>query len=190
MKQAVLKLQLVRHRGGTRPATDIAARVREHFEELRAPVYAYARTIVHRPEVAEDLTQETFLRLYSHLSEGNDVDSVKAWAFRVCHNLAMNHLKKNPRDVVHEYGRTNGDGRSGSGDQMVAVEPDPERRLLEKERYQRLGQSIGQLTEHQKRCLYLRAEGFRYREIAEQLNITISSVVDTLTRAVERLRKA
>jgi RNA polymerase sigma-70 factor (ECF subfamily) len=117
------------------------------------------------------------------------VDSVKAWAFRVYHNLAMNHLKKNPRDV-HEYGRTNGDGRSGSGDQMVAVEPDPERRLLEKERYQRLGQSIGQLTEHQKRCLYLRAEGFRYREIAEQLNITISSVVDTLTRAVERLRKA
>jgi RNA polymerase sigma-70 factor (ECF subfamily) len=66
----------------------------------------------------------------------------------------------------------------------------PEALVLERERWDGLRSAIRTLTDHQRQCLHLRAEGLRYREIAETLGITVSSVVDTLTRAVEKLRKA
>ena len=189
MKQAAYGLQFVASGVATHLRSDAGARVRSWFEELRAPVYAYAVTLIRRREVAEDLTQETFLRLYTHLAQGNEIDNVKAWAFRVCHNLAVNYVRKNPLNEGVEHRAHNG-RHENPDDAPAGVDSDPELRLIEKERNERLEQLIGLLTEHQRRCLYLRAEGFRYREIAEQLDITISSVVDTLTRAVERLRKA
>lgn len=173
----------------TEAAAVAGQRVAAHFENLRASLCAYALTVVYRPEIAEDLTQESFLRLYTHLADGNEVDNPKAWVFRVCHNLAINHVRKNPRDRARAIGIA-GASSDGFWNSLVDVGPDPELRLLETERNQRLEESLGRLTERQRQCLYLRAEGFRYREIAKQLDITISTVVDTLTRAVERLRKS
>ena len=122
--------------------------------------------------------QEAFLRLFAHLAAGNDLEDEKAWLFRVSHNLAINHLKRR--------------GAAPSPDdyaEPAATEPSPETRMLEKERASGLRSAIHHLTDHQRRVLYLRAEGLRYREIAETLEISVSSVVDTLARAVERLRK-
>lgn len=169
----------------TRPATALGACVSQYFEELRTPVYGYALTICRQPETAEDITQEVFLRLYSHLAAGNQLGNVKAWVFRVCHNLAVNEMRRATPAPTAAQNLEDGD----SDEEIATVEPDPERQVLEKERSTRLLRGVRSLTDHQRRCLYLRAEGFRYREIAAQLNISISSVVETLARAVEHLKK-
>jgi len=166
------------------PLSAAAIQVSVCFEELRGAISGYIVTLCRRPEEAEEIMQEAFLRLYSHLASGNELRNPKAWLFRVSHNMAINHMKQRglartpePPLETEEYG------------ELSAPEPDPERRVLERERSTRLRTAIQNLTEHQRRCLYLRAEGLRYREIAETLDISVSSVVETLARAVERLRK-
>jgi len=166
------------------PLSAAAVRASACFEELRGAVCGYLLTLCRRPEEAEEITQEAFLRLYSHLAGGNELENEKAWLFRVAHNLAMNHLRRNPT------ANNGNDTAAEEPEEPPATDPDPERLVLEKERLSGLRAAIRTLTDHQRRCLYLRAEGLRYREIAETLGISVSSVVDTLTRAVERLKKA
>jgi RNA polymerase sigma-70 factor (ECF subfamily) len=65
----------------------------------------------------------------------------------------------------------------------------PEELLLRREKMARVHAGICALSEQQKQCLYLRAEGFRYREIAGILEVTISTVVESLRRAIKKLAK-
>jgi len=63
----------------------------------------------------------------------------------------------------------------------------PEELLLRREKMARVHAAISALSDQQKQCLYLRAEGFRYREMAEILEVTISTVVESLRRAIKKL---
>jgi RNA polymerase sigma-70 factor (ECF subfamily) len=64
-----------------------------------------------------------------------------------------------------------------------------EEAALEKERRQRLQRAIEGLSPQQRQCLYLRAEGLRYAEIAQSLGIAVSTVAEFVSRATARLRK-
>jgi RNA polymerase sigma-70 factor (ECF subfamily) len=95
----------------------------------------------------------------------------------VAHNLAVNEMK-----------------RAGAGDEEpteAEVDPgyDPEQTFLRKERMHRLRGAIRSLPRRQQECLHLRAEGLRYREIAEVLRIGVSSVAESVQRAMETLAK-
>jgi RNA polymerase sigma-70 factor (ECF subfamily) len=68
--------------------------------------------------------------------------------------------------------------------------PGPEARVLQRERTARVGAALAELSPQQLRCLYLRAEGLRYKEIAETLGVGVSTVSQFLTRAIARLRRA
>jgi RNA polymerase sigma-70 factor (ECF subfamily) len=59
--------------------------------------------------------------------------------------------------------------------------------MLEKEKFRQLGEAIRQLTECERECLLLRAEGLRYREIGEVLEISTSTVGETVSRAIKKL---
>jgi len=61
---------------------------------------------------------------------------------------------------------------------------------MNRQRRSRVEQAIGSLSRQQRQCLFLRAEGLRYREIAEAIGISSSSVSEFLKRAVAKLRKA
>jgi RNA polymerase sigma-70 factor (ECF subfamily) len=65
--------------------------------------------------------------------------------------------------------------------------PSPEQAVLEKERFRILRKAIALLTETERQCLLLRAGGLRYREIAEVLGISTSTVGDTVERATRKL---
>ena len=125
---------------------------------------------------AQEATQEVFLRLYVVLRRGERVDNPRGWIFRVAHNhgLSLRGLERT----------------------AVALDPrlpdsseNPEQLLLDRERSARFHRAVTGLSEQQQVCLYLRAEGFRYREIADILRISDSSVGEFLRRAIARLRK-
>jgi RNA polymerase sigma-70 factor (ECF subfamily) len=59
--------------------------------------------------------------------------------------------------------------------------------LLQKERLQRITVAMRTLSEQETECIHLRAEGLRYREIAQILGIGISTVADSLRRALAKL---
>jgi RNA polymerase sigma-70 factor, ECF subfamily len=64
---------------------------------------------------------------------------------------------------------------------------DPEKKMLEHERRELLRKAVLNLTALQRECLFLRTEGLRLREIAELLQISISTVADTIRRASAKL---
>ena len=159
-----------------------ADEVVRHFEELRGPVYAYLYTLCRNPERSEEMTQDVFLRLHAYLRAGNRVDNPRGWVFRVAHNLAVNEAKKCRFEISQpEVGQPRAE--------VCDPAPDPETRLLGEERSALFWNGLQGLTEHQRHCLQLRAEGLRIQEIAEVLSISRSGAADALQRALRRLRK-
>jgi RNA polymerase sigma-70 factor (ECF subfamily) len=68
--------------------------------------------------------------------------------------------------------------------------PDAEERILRGERFQRLRAVVMALGDQERQCLFLRAEGLRYREIAEALGVSVATVSSLLARSLEKLKRA
>jgi RNA polymerase sigma-70 factor (ECF subfamily) len=122
----------------------------------------------HNTGRAEDLTQETFLRLCRHLLDNKPLQNPKAWLFTVANNLVIDFARSdgNAIDLDERNWREIEESRS-------AMESDPESLLIQNERLNRLKMAVLNLTPLQRECLHLRAEGLRYREIAELLAISL-----------------
>ena len=153
------------------------------FEELRGPLYRYLLLLLWDAADAEELTQEAFLRLHRACLDGKKIGNVKAWLFRVAHNLAVDHLRSSrPTDSLT-------DERIHSRAETASPSADPETLALNRERLGALSQAIHTLSPRQRECLHLRAEGFGYREISAILEVGLPTVVENVRRAVLRLAK-
>jgi RNA polymerase sigma-70 factor (ECF subfamily) len=114
------------------------------------------------------------------------VTDPRAWVFRVAHNLAIDEQRRVRAREAHEYPTDAAD--------LAFLFPDPapsaEHELLRRERHDWLRAAMQGLSAQERRCLFLRAQGLRYREIGEVLDIRIPTVVTFLTRAIQKLTKA
>jgi len=159
----------------------LEGRVTELFQRLRGSVYRYLVAVIQDPSVAEEITQETFLRLYCCLRERKTISSVRPWVFRVAHNLALNERTRR---------RFLGSDESTALDHIHAPSgpeaPDPEQAMLLQER---MALAMQQLSRHQRECLILKVEGFRYREIAEILGLSVPNVAQSLRRGIKKLTR-
>jgi RNA polymerase sigma-70 factor, ECF subfamily len=150
------------------------------YEESREAVCRYLYGLGVAPPEADDLCQEAFLRLFAALRNGQHIVNPRAWVFTVAHNSGLNARTAQSRRAVFDDDTPN---RQDFGS-------DPEETVLADERLARLHRAVGALPAHQRHCLNLRAEGFRYREIAEIMGISVSGVAGALRRTVLRIREA
>ncbi len=166
------------------PATLAAARriVLLLFDAHRGGVQRYVRALGVTDRDADDVVQEVFLALFDHVARGRDRSNLRGWIFRVAHNLAIGHRA---REARRRRLRALLEPRS-----MFDVTPTPEDRYVSDQRQARLLAVVDALPARDRRCLQLRAEGLRYREIARVLGISLGSVANTLARALARLRRA
>jgi RNA polymerase sigma-70 factor (ECF subfamily) len=134
------------------------------------------------PQEADDIIQDTFFRLFRTVQAGVKVENLRSWLFRVAHNLSQN-LQKRERRLVSE---TAEEGHSSPLEKQDSA-PSPEELYIHKEQLLLLDRAVSRLPKVQQECLHLRAEGLRYREIAEILGISVSGVGELLKRAVVRL---
>lgn len=150
------------------------------FEDSREDVYRYLLTLGLPPPQAQEAAQEVFLRLHVALEKGDQIQNVRAWIFRVAHNHGLDvRAKEQFRPLEPGLEAALRDGSRGA-----------EMDLIEQERMSQLGEAWKTLSPQQRQCLHLRAEGLRYREIAEAMGISISTVREFLSRAIVRLQKA
>lgn len=163
-----------------RARSALQSQVSQLFEECREDVYRYLLTLGLYPPRAQEAAQEVFLKLYVSLKKGEEIQSPRAWIFRVAHNHG---LKIRARQAAEDTFDTGLEARLSSPGQ------NPERELLERERMLRFHRAVEGLSEQQRRCLFLRMEGMRYPEIGSTLGISASAVGEFLRRAVVRLRK-
>jgi|SRR5215469_1011411 RNA polymerase sigma-70 factor (ECF subfamily) len=148
------------------------------FEELRKPLLRYLVSLGLTPDEAQDVVQDSFLSLHRSLASGASKDNARAWLFRVAHNAARNRQKSYHRRFAAPL---------EDAALVIAGASSPEHAVLKREKYRKLGEAIRSLSDVERECLLLRAEGLRYREIGEVLDLARSTVADTVDRAVRKL---
>ena len=151
------------------------------YEQGRTDVYHYMLRLGLDPARAQEVSQEVFLRLFVALRRGEEIRNKRAWVFRVAHNLGIDARREGKRWQVLD------DALAAS---LHDRRPGPDAGLMASERTDAVKQALASLSPQQRQCLHLRAEGLRYREIAETIGVGISTVGEFLNRAVTRLRKA
>jgi RNA polymerase sigma-70 factor, ECF subfamily len=133
----------------------------------------------------EEVIQEVFLSLFLHLRSGKPRSNLRGWIFRVAHNLGLKCRGRNQRTLRIV---------SPSDPQSIEIHrdeaPDPEQHTSSIQHRERLLAIVKVLPEQDRQCLFLRAEGLRYREIAKVLGISVGGVALSLARALARLRNA
>jgi RNA polymerase sigma-70 factor (ECF subfamily) len=149
------------------------------YEELRAPVSRHLARLGVPPALVADLCQEAFLRLFQALRSGEAVANPRAWIFAVARNAALNA----------RAAQTRTEGLDEDSDWPAADVDDAETAVLKDERMTRIHRAMEGLQAEQRECLRLRAQGFRYREIAGIMGVSTSTVAGALRRGVLRIRE-
>ncbi len=152
----------------------------ELYVQTRPALLGYLRHLAGSTGEAEDLLQITFLRLFNQLQKGEAVQEMRGWLYRVAHNLAMDHLRRQGRaesaaSVWLEDRRR--DGLAGSVEDEYSNQ-------------QQINQVLNLLNPRERHCLLLRAEGLSYREIAGVVGISEKSVSVYLSRGLKKFGNA
>ena len=161
----------------------LSERVQALFEQLHIPVFRYVLRRMRNPGRAEEVAQETFLRLFRYLKEGRSIDNPKRGSSRrlVIWRSTLGRDDRHIQDLDETTWKKIEDTRLDAAD--------PERLALHGERLERLRSVILNLTPLQRECLHLRAEGLRYREIADLMDMSISTVADAVRRATLKISR-
>ena len=155
------------------------------FDQLRAPLLRYTLNFGVPVQEGEEVVQEVFLALFRHLQDGKPRENLRGWVFRVAHNLALKRRAAlaNRASLVQE-------DLVGESALFADPAPSPEDRLANVQLQEHLLAVFRVLPEQDRRCLILRAEGLRYREIARVLGMSLGAVSMSLSRSLARLARA
>lgn len=158
---------------------EIRRRANELYDSLRPSLYGYLGALGMTRDQAEDVIQETFLRFLRYRWPESTEESQRGWVFRVAHNLSMD---------VHRFQRRWSMNRHDDTRVVrlhrVDPGPSPEQQLLLEEQLRRVQNAFAGLIPKHRQCVLLRAEGLRYREIAEILGVSVQRVCEVVQRSI------
>jgi RNA polymerase sigma-70 factor (ECF subfamily) len=152
------------------------------FGLFRNPLLRYVISLGLSLHDGEEIIQEVFLALFRHLQMGKSRQNLRGWVFRVAHNLALKQRAANKK------AQTMLDSDQAVARRQPDTAPNPEQQAAGNQRWQRMQAVLRVLPEQDRSCLYLRAEGLRYREIAAALGISLGSVSIALARSLARMK--
>lgn len=167
------------------PPSSLAEEVVSLFDQSRDRLLRYVISFGLPVQDGEDIVQEVFVALFRHLQLGRSRRNLRAWTFRVAHNQALKR-----RSQIRIGAQQMMDEGALLEDSAPDTNPSPEDQVANSQRRQRVLAVMSALPEQDRRCLILRAEGLRYREIAEVLDISLGAVSLSLERSLTRLARA
>ena len=151
---------------------DTSEAARDLFREHGAALYRFAAVLVRHHQDAEDVVQETFLKLLAHLEAGGELNNTRGWLFTVAAHAARDRQRRRTRWIPW--------GPAHDGRVAPPHLPDEDGRLA------RARAALRRLPERDRLLLALRAQGLSYRDIAAASGINPASVGRLLARAVDR----
>lgn len=170
-------------------------RFRQLFADYYRPVSYFFACRGFSPEECRDLAQETFINVFKGMETFRAETSYKDWVFRIAKHLWLNRMrdratiKRRAHEVSYEDAFLNGQPAAGEEIPSGSAHPGPEERLLRDEQSALLREALDQLPRQMRRCLLLRLQGEKYREIAVVLGISLQTVRSHLAQARQRLRE-
>lgn len=148
---------------------------------LKNALYRLALRITLNNAEAEDIVQDTLIRIWNKRDQWDEIDSIEAFSMTICRNLSLDHIKKaeSQNDSLNETSIEKPDASSNPYEQM-----------LQKDRIELIHRLIDTLPEKQRSCMQLRDfEGKSYKEIAEILDITEEQVKVNIFRARQHIKQ-
>lgn len=167
-----------------RRSDEIRESVSQLFVDHRLEICRYLAQRGCLATEAEEMTQEVFLRLYRARLTGVHVDTPRRWLFTVARNMAIDHVRwKRLHHCLTD------DASSDAVERVADTAPTREDVMLSESRRAALAEALGELTDLQRECLHLRAEGLSLLEIGAIVDISVSGASDAIRRAIRRLQK-
>jgi RNA polymerase sigma-70 factor, ECF subfamily len=166
---------------------------RELLDRYQRPVFSLVYRLVRDRELAEDLAQETFVKVFNHLDRYDPKYKFSSWIFKIASNLSIDHLRRKQPETVSLDGSRNArtsDEIEASRISVASEDENPEELLLSKELGEQIEAAIGQLRPEYRTAILLRhVEGRPYEEIAEIMEIPLGTVKTYIHRARTELRE-
>src|SRR5215213_1896961 len=147
----------------------------EAFTLHHRTVFRAARSVVQDAGLAEDVTQEVFLRLYHNIDSIADAEMLRPWLIRVTINVARNTIRGNIRANTREENYV----KESAEVSIYSVETDYEQRESTSE----INRALNKIKEPLRSCLILKQKGLSYKEIAERLSLNATSIGQYVARA-------
>lgn len=165
----------------------------EHIIKLYfASIYLFIFRLVGDVTSAEDLTQDTFVKVWRHLPEYEREEELKNWIFTIARNTALDWLRKKRSLVFSQI--NNPKEFEGAFDEMGSFDPAsgdalPEEIFARQEVKGYLEKCVAQLPLVYQEVIYLRLEGdLTLEQIAEILGKSVNTVKSIYRRGLEKLR--
>lgn len=158
--------------------------------EFQDRVFNSVISIVQNPEDAQEITQDVFIEVYHSADKFRGDSKLSTWIYRIANNKALDHLRKKKRKKRFAFITSLFDPHSG---EQVFDQPNFEHPgviLEQKENAKYLFAAIDKLSAKQKQAYVLnKIEGLPNKEIAEIMDMSLSSIDSLLHRAKGSLRK-
>lgn len=159
-------------------------------DKYSAPIYRLGLRMLGRPQDAEDVLQNTFLNILTHLSTFEGRSSLSTWMYRIAANEALMLIRKRKPEVNLETVDAEENAEDLLPTQFADWSALPEDELLSGEGKKTLDQAIQTLPESMRIVFLLRdVEGLSIKETADALNLTETNVKTRLLRARMFLRE-
>ena len=148
---------------------------------LKNELFRLALRITLNRVEAEDIVQDTLIKVWDRRFEWESIDSIEAFSLTVCRNLSLDRLRKK-------------ENSNDSLEDVNVAEPvassNPQDRMIQEDRVSLVRQIIDSLPEKQRSCMQLRDfEGKSYKEIAQVLDITEEQVKVNIFRARQMVKQ-
>ena len=165
---------------------------RELLRRYERPVFALLYRMVRDRAQAEDLAQETFVKILNGIRSYRPEFKFSSWVFKIANNAAIDHLRRRGLDTISLHGAPD----ATTPERIAATTlqlPDRRETPLEELEARELGsaieRAIGRLRPEYRSCILLRhVEGHSYEEIADMLELPLGTVKTYIHRARNELR--
>jgi RNA polymerase sigma-70 factor, ECF subfamily len=185
--QALSDQEVVRHAVQGREAA-----YRELIRRYQRPVFSLVYRMVRDRELAEDLAQETFIKVLNAIDSYRPEYKFSSWIFKIANNAAIDHLRRRSLNTLSLDGSPHASTPDAIEATTLQIGDGAENQLdavAARELGEQIEAAIGQLRPEYRSCIILRhVDGRPYEEIAEMLDLPLGTVKTYIHRARNELR--
>lgn len=170
------------------------AAFRELLRRYERPVFSLVFRMVRDRDTAEDLAQESFIKVLNNIDRYRPEFKFSSWLFKIANNVAIDHLRKRTVDTVSLEGSRYATTTEEAESTAIPVASKDQSALEEMESRELGGaieRAVAALRPEYRACILLRhVEDRSYEEIAATLDLPLGTVKTYIHRARHELRKA
>lgn len=161
----------------------------EAFEEIvtryQAPLYTYILSITKNTDIASDVLQDVFIRVFKKLHKYNDENKLKNWLFTLTRNITMDHFRKNSIKLMPL--EVKDDDEFSILDTIAANDSQPLDIAIMNDKNHKVNEALNRLNTDERELIALK-DSMTFQEIAEMQNKPIGTLLSKFNRALKKLK--